>query len=109
MAWAAQYVAVLILVGAIVGCEPTTLLCQRPEVLHEVEQIMRARNIYQDVDETTVTEAPTMRADAVVCHAAVTSIGYVPAKTGWHPRPVRTVRRYDVQVTSPFFFVQVPP
>ena len=101
--------ALLALSGTLAACGGPELLCRRPEVLQEVGRILEARNVYNQIDDATIREAPTTQANAVVCHAAVSSIGYAPTKTGWQPWHVRSEHRYDVQVAGAVVYVQVPP
>lgn len=84
-------------------------LCQRPEVLQEVGRTVRQWNNYNAIDETTVQEAPTEYANAVVCHAVLVTVTYVETTRGWVRQPFRELRRYDVQVRGNRFFVQVAP
>ena len=86
-----------------------TLLCRRPEVLQEVGRIVRERNIYNQVDALSANEAPTARADAVICEADMTTIAYRRTASGWQPEQLRQRLRYDVQVTGNRFVVQVAP
>ena len=91
------------------GCAQPTLLCRRPEVLQEVERLVRQQNVYNEVDANSAAEAPTSRANAVVCEAAVASVGYEPIPGGWQPRPIRLPAQYRVQVSGNRFFVQMLP
>lgn len=91
------------------GCTAPQLLCGRPEVLVEVGRLVKNANLYNKVDPTTVAEAPTTRADAVICTVAVNSIGYFPTEAGWVPQPIQERRRYDVSVADNRFFVAVRP
>ena len=84
-------------------------LCQRPEVLQEVKRTVRQWNHYNTVEETTVQEAPTEYANAVVCHAVVVTVAYVETTRGWERQPFRELRRYDVQIRNNRVFVQVAP
>ena len=88
--------------------EPTPL-CQRPEVLQEVARTLRARNVYNTIDENSVMEVPTDRANAVICQITMTGTAYEPVPAGWQTHRVQEIRRYDVQVTGNRFFVQVQP
>ena len=101
--------ALLALSATLAGCGGPELLCRRPEVLQQVQSIIEARNTYNEIDDSTIREAPTTRANAVVCHAAISTIGYVPTETGWQPWHIRAERRYDVQVEGALVHVQVPP
>lgn len=99
--------AVLTMLAAPALAEPS-LLCTRPEVLQEVGRTVRQWNTYNTIDEVGIEEAPTGRANAVVCHTTMRSIGYQQFPTGWRAVPTRERRRFDVQVVGHRFFVQVP-
>ncbi len=104
-----------IAVGAALALSSTTALarptplCERPEVLQEVARRIKAWNVYNAIDESTVAEAPTTRPNAVMCQAVVTSLSYVSTPAGWETRPSRALHRYEVQVTGNRFFVQISP
>lgn len=85
-----------------------SLLCTRPEVLQEVGRTVRQWNTYNTIDDVGVQEAPTDRANAVVCHATMRSIAYQQIPGGWRPIATEERRRFDVQVQGNRFVVQVP-
>ena len=105
--WVHRLLMALLALAGGAHAEPTPL-CQRPEVLQEVARTVRQWDVYNQLEEYSVTEQPTTRANAVVCHAVIRSVGYVWGGQAWEPRPSRVIRRYDVQVEGNRFVVQVP-
>lgn len=96
------------LAGAGAAWADVGLLCARPEVLQEVGRTVKQWNIYNEIVESSVQEQPTTRANAVVCHVTLRSLGYVPSPSGPRPVPVDQLQRFDLQVIGNRFFVQVP-
>lgn len=93
--------------AACAGTAPT-LLCQREEVLRIVDRTVRGWNVYNRMVDGTALETPTGAANAVICHATMTGVGYEATAEGWVARPHQELRRYDVQVVGNRVFVQVP-
>ena len=108
--WRPHVAGIALLLGAATpGRAEPALLCQRPEVLQEVARTLRQWNLYNTIDENSVTEAPTDRANAVICQITMTGTGYEAIPSGWRTRRFEEVRRYDVQVAGNRFFIQVQP
>lgn len=107
MGVACRLAALALVASAAARAEPSAL-CSRPEVLQEVARTVRQWNAYNTIDPDSVREAPTNRANAVVCHATMRSRGYRQYPDGWRPVSTEERRRFDVQVEAGRFFVQVP-
>lgn len=91
------------------GCAEPVLLCRRPEVAEEVSRVVQKWNVYNQLDPFSAREAPTTRANAVVCRAEMDTVGYQPTPNGWLPRPVRVPVHYAVQVRDHLVYVEVIP
>lgn len=107
--WSLAGVALLAggVAAGVARAEPSSL-CGRAEVLQEVAREVRQWNAYNTIDPYSVREAPTERANAVVCHATMRSRGYRHYPDGWRPVSTEERRRFDVQVDGNRFQVQVP-
>ncbi|MBP0494945.1 hypothetical protein [Roseomonas indoligenes] len=109
--------AILAIMGATAGnlaaapeaSATPSLLCGRDEVIRIVARTVRQWNQYNRIVDGSAVEAPTDRANAVICYATMTSVGYELTPEGWIPRRHEELRRYDVQVLANRLYVQVQP
>ena len=97
--------AVLAMGAGLLGCTGPQLVCERREVLQEVQRVVEGRNIYNVVDENAVIEQPGPRPDTFRCRTTLFTVGYEPG--GGRGPLRREALFYDVDVRGTRFTVQV--
>ena len=106
------YAALLVVPLAACGTGISDLsspLCQRPEVLEDVARLVKKVDYYAVLDDTTVREGPSGRANAIDCRIETLSVGYIQSAIGTERRPIRQQRHYDVQFVQNRYSVRLLP